>query len=128
MFVSAFSTQKARFEESKYKNFIWLCIKRNFLEKIAFWVCEENVQCHKGPQRCILKKARARWFISVGLTAQLPNYSSINQKISSVLTPRFLIPLISSLCYALCPEAHSHPIIFFFFLCLLQHAFLCIFF
>ena len=64
------------------------------MEKIASWVCEENVQCHKGPQRCILKKARARWFISVGLTAQLPNYPLINQKISSVLTPRF--PFLSS--------------------------------
>ena len=78
LFVSAFPTQKARFEKSKYKKPVWLGIKRNFLEKIAFWVCEENAQCHKGAQRCILEKARAHWFISVGLTEQLPNYPSIN--------------------------------------------------
>ena len=41
--------------------------------------------------------------------------------------PQIPIPLISSLCYALCPEAHSHSIIFFFFLCLLQHAFFYIY-
>ena len=87
LFVSAFPIQKARFEEIKYKKLVWLGIKRNFLEKVAFWVCEENAQCHKGAQRCILEKARARWFISFGLIGQLPNYPSINQKMFSVLTP-----------------------------------------
>ena len=38
---------------------IWLGIKCNFLEKVAFWVCEENAQCHKRAQRCILEKAHA---------------------------------------------------------------------
>ena len=60
LFVSAFPIQKARFEEIKYKKLVWLSIKRNFLEKVAFWVCEENAQCHKGAQRCILEKAHAR--------------------------------------------------------------------
>ena len=32
---------------------------------------------------CILEKARARWFISVRLTGQLPNYPSINFAIFS---------------------------------------------
>ena len=78
LFVSAFLTQEPHFEESKYKKSVWLGIKCNFLEKVVFWVCEENAQCRKGAQRCILEKARARWFISVGLTEQLPNYPSIN--------------------------------------------------
>ena len=56
LFVSAFPTQKTHFEESKYKKPVWLGIKCNFLEKVAFWVCEENTQCHKGAQRCIWKK------------------------------------------------------------------------
>ena len=59
LFVSTFPTQKTRFEESKYKMPIWLGIKCNFLEKVAFWVCEENAQCHKQARRCILEKARA---------------------------------------------------------------------
>ena len=71
------------------------------------------------------------WFISVGLTEQLPNYPSINQNMSSVLMldSSFLsFHLISSLCFALCPEAHSYAILFYFFLRFLQRAFLCIFF
>ena len=87
LFVSAFPIQKAHFEEIKYKKLVWLGIKRNFLEKVAFWVCEENAQCHKGAQRRILEKACACWFIYFGLTRQLPNYPSINQKMFSVLTP-----------------------------------------
>ena len=59
LLVSAFLIQKARFEEIKYKKLVWLGIKRNFLEKVAFWVCEENAQCHKGAQRRILEKACA---------------------------------------------------------------------
>ena len=58
LFVLAFPTQKAHFEESKYKKPVWLGIKRKFLENVAFWVCEENTQCHKGAHRCILEKAR----------------------------------------------------------------------
>ena len=42
-----FSTQKAHYEERKYKNPVWLGIKRNFLEKFAFWAKDENVQAIK---------------------------------------------------------------------------------
>ena len=87
LFVSVFPIQKARFEEIKYKKLVWLGIKHNFLEKVAFWVCEENAQCHKGAQRRILEKACACWLIYFGLTGQLPNYPSINKKMFSVLTP-----------------------------------------
>jgi len=111
LFVSTLPTQKARIEESKYKKPVWLDIKCNFLEKVDFWVFKENAQRHKEAQRCILEKTCMCWFISVGLTGQLPNYPSINQKMSSVLTLRFIIPLISSLCSTLCPEIHSHAIL-----------------
>ena len=47
-FVSTFSAQKARFEKSQCPKPIWLRSKCNFLEKVAFWVCEENVQDGKG--------------------------------------------------------------------------------
>ena len=104
-------TTNSLFWNYKYNTGVCLGIKSNFLEKVAFWVCEENAQCHKEAQRCILEKACARWFISVGLIGQWPNYPSINQKMSSVLTLRFLIPLISSLSSTLCPEVHSHTIL-----------------
>ena len=93
-FVSTFSSQKARFEKSQCPKPVWLRPKCNFLEKVAFRVCEEKAQDGKGAQSSILEKARACLFISVGLTRQLPNYPLINQTIS--FTP-FLIPLISLL-------------------------------
>ena len=43
LFVSAFSTPKAHFEESKYKKPGWLDIKRNFLEKVALDLNKECV-------------------------------------------------------------------------------------
>ena len=43
-FVSTFWTRKARFEESWSGKPIWFSIKRNFLEKIAFWAKAENAQ------------------------------------------------------------------------------------
>ena len=43
LFVSAFSTPKAHFEESKYKKPVWLDIKRNFLEKVALDLNKECV-------------------------------------------------------------------------------------
>ena len=107
MFVSIFSTQKAYFEESKYKNCVWLGIKCNFLEKVVFWVCEENAQSEKGALRCILEKVHARCHISVGrswaITKLLFNKSCSCSQFSRL----FLIPLISSLCSTFCPEAHS---------------------
>ena len=101
LFVSTFSTQKTCFEESKYKKPVWLGIKCNFLEKVAFWVCEENTQSEKGALRCILEKVHVSCHIFVGQSwaiTKLPfNKSCSCPQFSSL----FLIPLISSLCSAL---------------------------
>ena len=43
-FVSTFWTRKAHFEESWSGKPIWFNIKRNFLEKVAFWAKAENAQ------------------------------------------------------------------------------------
>ena len=107
MFVLTFPTQKARFEKCKYKKPIWLGIKCNFLEKVAFWVCEKNAQSEKGVLRCILEKVRMRCYISIGRSwaiTKLPFNKSCSCPQFSRL---FLIPLVSSLYSALCPEAHS---------------------
>ena len=96
-FVSTFPTQKTRFEKSQCPKPIWLRPKRNFLEKVAFWVCEENAQDGKGAQRSILENIHVRcstirWTLRA--ITKLPF-------ISSQFSRLFLIPLISSLCSAL---------------------------
>ena len=55
LFVSAFPTQKACFEENKYKKPVWLDIS-NFLETIAFWDCEENAHSQNGALKCIVTR------------------------------------------------------------------------
>ena len=62
LFVSAFPIQKARFEEIKYKKLIWLGIKRNFLEKVAFWVLKKTCNVIKE-----LKGAYWKKFVRVDL-------------------------------------------------------------
>ena len=37
-----FPNPKSPFWNYKYKKPVWLGIKSNFLEKVAFWICEEN--------------------------------------------------------------------------------------
>ena len=64
--VSTFLAQKARFEKSQCPKPVWLRPKRNFLEKVAFWVCEENAHDGKGAQRSILSKVHARYHIYIG--------------------------------------------------------------
>ena len=76
LFVSAISTPKAHFEESKYKKPVWLDTKRNFLEKVAFWICIENANSQNGALRCILEKLLCvdesiRWVI--GSVTKLPS-------------------------------------------------------
>ena len=113
LFVSAFPTQKTRFEESKYKKPIWLGIKCNFLEKVAFWVCEENARCHKGAQMCILEKARACWFIYVGLKKAISKLPF--NKLEDVLSSHAQSPQSSHLISLLCPLPWSslscHPLV-----------------
>ena len=76
LFVSAFSTPKAHFEEKKYKKPVWLDIKRNFLEKVAFRIWTENAHSQNGALRCILEKLLCvdesiRWVI--GSVTKLPS-------------------------------------------------------
>ena len=94
-FVSTFSSQKARFEKSQCPKPVWLRPKCNFLEKVAFWVCEENAQAIKELRGAFWKKPMHVDLYPLDTHEQLPNYPLINQKIS--FTP-FLIPLISLLC------------------------------
>ena len=99
LFVSAFPTQKARFEKSKYKKPVWLGIKRNFLEKIAFWVCEENAHSQNGALRCILEKLmRVEEFIRwvIGSVTKLPSLLlktlTLPFNKSTTFHTRYLIP------------------------------------
>ena len=99
LFVSAFLTQKARFEESKYKKPIWLGIKRNFLEKVAFWVYEENIHSQNGALRCILEKLLCvdesiRWVI--GLVIKLPSLLLKTLTLPFSLLPHILAPLFQT--------------------------------
>jgi len=97
LFVSAFPIQKARFEKSKCKKPVWLGIKRNFFQKVAFWVCEENAHSQNGDLRCILEKLLCvdesiRWVI--GSVIKLPSL------LLKTLTLPFLFSLIFLLlCY-----------------------------
>ena len=103
LFVLMFSTQKACFEESKYKNCVWLDIKLNFLEKVAFWVCEENAQSEKGALRCILEKVRVRCHISVRRSWEITKLPFNKSCSCPQFAHLFLIPYSSHFISLLCP-------------------------
>ena len=66
-------------------------IKRNFLEKVAFYTCEENAQDDYGTLQVHFQKASARFHISVGVswaTIKLP----FNKSCLCVCSPRTAEP------------------------------------
>ena len=99
LLVSAFLIQKARFEEIKYKKLVWLGINRNFLEKVAFWVYEENMHSQNGALRCILEKLlrvdeSIRWVIS--LVIKLPSLLLKTLTLPFSFLPHILAPLLQT--------------------------------
>ena len=56
-FVSTFWAQKSCFEKSQSLICVWFSTKRNFLEKIKFYICEETLISLNGAQSSILQKA-----------------------------------------------------------------------
>ena len=80
-------------------------IKSNFLEKVAFYNCEENVQIHFGAHEVhFCRKSVGVLIYPLGWVGQLPNCPSIKDLQS--LT-QCLIPLISSLCFTQSQLPHA---------------------
>ena len=72
----SFFNPKSPFWNYKYNIGIWLGIKINILEKVTFWVCEENAHSQNGVVRSILQKLlrvdeSIRWVI--GSVTKLPS-------------------------------------------------------
>ena len=100
-----FFSLKSIFWKKPAQKVCFISIKRNFLEKVAFYTCEENahslkgaIQVHFAKSPCTL--SYIRW-------GELGNYQITLNKLCSCLqfSRLFLIPLVSSLC--LCLEVHS---------------------
>ena len=80
-------------------------IKRNFLEKVAFYNCEENAQVHFGALEVhFCQKSVGVLIYPLGWVEQLPNCPSIKNLQS--LT-QCLIPFISSLCFTQSQLPHA---------------------
>ena len=82
-----------------------ISIKRNFLEKVAFYTCEENAQVHFGALQVHFSKSLwVFWYICwvSWVITKLPF-----NKGSSEYPSSFLIPLISCLCFAQIQLPHA---------------------
>ena len=77
-------------------------IKRNFLEKVAFYTCEENTQSLKGGLSCpFFQKSMLVLIYPLGWIGQLPNYPSpvLNSHACSSFLSSLLSILPTPCCY-----------------------------
>ena len=95
----SFPNPKSPFWNYKYNISVWLGIKSNFLEKVAFWVCEENAHSQNRALRCILEKLlrvdeSIRWVI--GSVTKLPSLLLKTLTLPYSLLPHILAPLLQT--------------------------------